>query len=156
MDEAKLALLKSEISNQTKLIEQTYEKISARSKDFVANSEKRESLAYQLHNLYCAFEDLFKTIASFFENQITDSLTYRSQLLKRMTFSIEGVRPALLDKETYQLLDSLRAFRHFFRHAYSYEIEPKKLALVLEAALKLKSLYRRQIEDFQSQLIKAQ
>jgi len=156
MDKAKLIILKSEIENQANTIEDIYKKIAAREHDFTVDLVKRESLAYQLHNLYCAFEDLFKTIASFFENQITDTLTYHSQLLKRMTFNIEGVRPALLDKETFVLLDTLRAFRHFFRHAYSYELDPKKLALVLEAALKLKSLYRQQIDYFLQQLLKEQ
>ena len=61
-----------------------------------------------------------------------------------MKIPIERVRPALLSEESYKLLDSLRAFRHFFRHAYSYELDPRKVALVVEDALKLKKLYQRE------------
>jgi hypothetical protein len=54
-----------------------------------------ESLGYQLHNLYCAFEDLFKIVSETFENHIQDKSKYHQELLKRMTISIEGVRPPL-------------------------------------------------------------
>ena len=111
-----------------------------------------ESLAYQLHNLYCAFEDLFRIVADFFENRIDDRARYHRELLWRMKVSIEGVRPALLSEESYRLLDSLRAFRHFFRHAYSYELDPRKVALVVEDALKLRELYQRDIDYFLEQL----
>ena len=69
-----------------------------------------------------------------------------------MKIPIEGVRPALLSEESYKLLDSLRAFRHFFRHAYSYELDPRKVTLVVEDALKLKKLYQRDIDRFLEQL----
>lgn len=82
-----------------------------------------ESLGYQLHNLYCAFEDLFKIVAAAFENHIEDKSRYHLELLKRMAIPIEGIRPALLSQESYTLLDNLRSFRHFFRHAYSYELD---------------------------------
>ena len=111
-----------------------------------------ESLAYQLHNLYCAFEDLLKIVADFFENHIEESAHYHRALLWRMKLPIEGVRPAFLSKESYKLLDSLRAFRHVFRHAYSYELDPKKLALVVEDAIKLRGLYQGEIDHFVEQL----
>lgn len=69
-----------------------------------------------------------------------------------MTVSIEGIRPALLSEESYKLLDSLRAFRHFFRHAYTYELDPKKIAIILDDSLKLKSLYYKDIKNFLSKL----
>ncbi len=73
-----------------------------------------KSLGYQLHNLYCAFEDLFEVVAGTFENQIGEEGRYHIELLRRLTVAIEGVRPALLSPECYRLLDNLRAFRHFF------------------------------------------
>lgn len=122
MEEARLALLQSEIKAQLKIIEEIYTKIDERKENVNDDPRKLESLAYQLHNLYCAFEDLFKIVASF--------------------------GPALIDQEAYKLLDSLRTFRHWFRHAYSYEIEPRKVKIVLEDALKLKGLFKRQASGF--------
>ena len=44
------------------------------------NEELKDSLAYWLHNLYCAYEDLFKIIAKFFENRIEDPSRFHIQL----------------------------------------------------------------------------
>ncbi|SFM80854.1 hypothetical protein [Thermodesulforhabdus norvegica] len=150
MEEERLSLLRASVEAQRKEIERIFAKIEERRRG--ESAAELESLAYQLHNLYCAFEDLFRIVADFFENRIEDRARYHSELLWRMKLSIEGVRPALLSEESYRLLDSLRAFRHFFRHAYSYELDPKKVALVVEDALKLKELYRREIERFLEQL----
>jgi hypothetical protein len=46
----------------------------------------------------------------------------------------------------------LRGFRHFFRHAYSYELDERKVSLVLEDALKLKETFKLELENFLSKL----
>lgn len=113
MQAARLALFKSEIKNQTRLIDKIYAKIEERKENISQNPAYLESLAYQLHNLYSAFEDLFTLVAEFFENSIDDLTSYHSELLKRMSLTVEGIRPAIIDEEAYKLLDNLRAFRHF-------------------------------------------
>lgn len=150
MEKERLILLKGEIEGQTKEIEKIYLRIEERR--VTKESSNLESLAYQLHNLYCAFEDLFKTVADYFENNIDERKKYHRELLRRMFISIEGIRPAFVSEESHKLLDSLRAFRHFFRHAYTYELDPKKVNLVLEDALKLKSLYLEDIKIFLQKL----
>lgn len=45
-------------------------------------------------------------------------------------------------------MDNLRSFRHFFRHAYSYELDERKVRVVLEDALKLKEIYQKDIHAF--------
>lgn len=150
MEEERLSLLRASIAAQRGEIERIFAKIEERRHG--EGEAHLESLAYQLHNLYCAFEDLFKIVADFFENRIEERARYHRELLWRMKVPIEGVRPALLSEESFRLLDSLRAFRHVFRHAYSYGIDPKKLALVVEDALRLKELYQGEIERFLGQL----
>jgi len=150
MEKERLSILKASIEAQKREIERIFTKIEERRRG--EGGGALESLAYQLHNLYCAFEDLFRIIADFFENRIEDRARYHRELLWRMKISIEGVRPALLSEESFRLLDSLRAFRHFFRHAYSYELDPKKVALVAEDALKLRELYQQEIERFLEEL----
>ncbi len=146
MDKAKLALLRAELAAQTRQIEAIYNKIEERRRS--QGQAELESLGYQLHNLYCAFEDLFEVVAGTFENQIDEEGRYHIELLRRLTVAIEGVRPALLSPECYRLLDNLRAFRHFFRHAYSFELDERKVRLVLDDALKLKDLYRGDLDRF--------
>ena len=150
MEKERLALLKAEMDAQLALIAEIYLKIDLRKKE--AGSAGAESLGYQLHNLYCAFEDLFGIVAAFFENHIEDRSRYHSELLKRMTLSVEGVRPSFLSRNSFELLDNLRAFRHLFRHAYSYDLDERKLRIVLEDAEKLRQLYQREGHDFISKL----
>uniref|UniRef100_A0A7C1FD23 HepT-like domain-containing protein n=1 Tax=Ammonifex degensii TaxID=42838 RepID=A0A7C1FD23_9THEO len=146
MDAGKVALLRAEIEKQIEVIERIFARVERRKEP--KNTPSLESLGYQLHNLYCAFEDLFKIIARAFENEVADKARYHAELLRRMALNIEGVRPALFSDETVRLLDNLRAFRHFFRHAYGYELDPRRVEVVLEDALKLKERYRGEAEQF--------
>jgi len=91
------------------------------------NNETTVYLGYSLHNIYCAFEDLFKEITRAFENQIEDPSRYHRELLKRMTIEVPLIRPCLLSKDSYRVLDELRMFRHTFRHAYTYELDSEKV-----------------------------
>ena len=83
--------------------------------------------AYLLHNLYSAYEDLFKEIALCFENNIERSAGFHKNILIRMKISIPGIRPVVLSEMSYNLLSELLGFRHVFRHAYNYSLEPEKL-----------------------------
>lgn len=86
---------------------------------------------YTLHNLYGALEHLFERIARTFENQVEDLARYHAELLRRMMLDIQGVRPAVLTRASYEVLDELRAFRHIFRHAYDYELDPERVDRVV-------------------------
>ncbi len=83
--------------------------------------------AYLLHNLYNAYEDLFQEISVCFENNIERSSGYHKNILMRMKISIPGIRPSILSDESFNLLSELLGFRHVFRHAYNYNLEPGKL-----------------------------
>ncbi|ODS30540.1 MAG: hypothetical protein SCARUB_04343 [Candidatus Scalindua rubra] len=148
MDKKQLSILTAEINYQILEIDKIISKIDERKRDFTHESRSLESLAYQFHNLYCAFEDLFKMVAKFFENVIEDERRYHIELLKRMMINIEGVRPPLISKELASSLDDFRAFRHFFRHAYSYEIDNKKIGLLIERFEIIKKRYKEDISNF--------
>ncbi|MFZ4444786.1 MAG: hypothetical protein ACOYOY_15380, partial [Planktothrix agardhii] len=99
-------------------------------------------------NLYCATEDLLKIVASCFENNISNSSQWHSLLLQRMTIEIPDIRPAFLSYNTHAILNNLRGFCHFFRHAYSATIEYEQLKINLDKALKLKENLETDIHQF--------
>jgi len=150
VEKESLAILRAEIRAQVEEIEGIYARLEDRKRK--KDKAAMESVGYQLHNLYCAFEDLFKIVAETFENHIQDKSKYHLELLKRMAISIEGVRPRLLSQESFPLLDNLRSFRHLFRHAYSYELDERKLKIVLDDAYTLRKIYGIDIEVFLSSL----
>ena len=122
-------------------------KVSAIEKQTVA-VEAVESAGYWMHNLYCAFEDLFKLVAGFWENSLSADGEFHVQLLKRMLLSIEGVRPALLSEGSYRFLNELRGFRHVFRHAYSYGLDDERVLYLLRHVLNKKDLILGDLQQF--------
>lgn len=153
MEEGKLAVLQADIEGQMALIEEVHATLEERAADLQPGNEMQlESVAYQLHNLYNAIEDLFKIVADHFENQIAETPRWHTELLRRMREEIPGVRPALISRESYTLLNGLRGFRHFFRHAYGVPIEYAQLQINLEKARRLRPLLQQDVTRFLQQL----
>jgi len=44
-----------------------------------------------------------------------------------MSLEIDSVRPAAIEKETYQCLEQYRAFRHIVRNVYTLNLRPDRL-----------------------------
>ena len=61
-----------------------------------------------------------------------------------------GIRPRVITDSTFVLLESLRSFRHVFRHAYGTSLDDRKVRIVLEDARLLHSILRREVETFLS------
>ena len=148
MDAASLKLLQGDLTAQAQEVERIYTKIRARAESFRDREETAESLAFQLHNLYCAFEDLFTVVAEAFENRVSDGPGWHVELLSRMRTELQGIRPRLVTEEEYRALNELRAFRHVFRHAYALELQPDRLGLVLEQALFMENRTEGMIRRF--------
>ncbi len=153
MDKNASIVLRVDIETQMTQLEEIYEKLEQRAQDMEADDPARlESIAYQIHNLYNAVEDLLKIVAAHFENHIADADRWHSALLKRMAQMIPALRPALLSETTFRLLDSLRSFRHFFRHAYSADIDLSQLMANLAKARQLRAQLQADVKHFLDQL----
>ncbi len=148
MGKERYAVFKAEINDQVQIIKKLFEDVEQRSKGIGKSAIKREALGYKLHALYCAFENLFKITANYFENNIDSKKAYHRELLKRMKIEIPGVRPHLLSEKSFKLLDELRGFRHYFRHAYEYELDTIKLKNLVRVVAELQESYLHDIEDF--------
>ena len=151
MDNTDFVLFEADIRENYNVIQQIYERVNSRKATFKNTSEGVDSMAYQIHNLYGAYEELFETAANFFENQI-EGARYHADLLRRMKIRIEGMRPNLLSESTYRLLDELRRFRHFFRHAYGVELDADRVDKIVQMAIQLKELFQQDMESFLSHL----
>ncbi len=153
MDTNTLIILKSDLNAQMDLINNITNKLKERSQNLRSDDLIRlESIAYQIHNLYNAMEDLLKIVATYFENNISDTSKWPSLLLQRMTQEIPEIRPAFLSAETYSILNSLRGFRHFFRHAYNTNIEYEQLEPNLTKSLKILPSLQSDISIFVAKL----
>lgn len=150
--EKRVKILVAELEAQQKEIFKLQSTIQEKSKRLMYHLNDEDlinSLAYKLHNLYSAYEDLFKLVARFFENQIADISDYHSELLNRMKLQIEGVRPRLLSDESFMLLDELRGFRH----AYSYKLDAERIIKLSEKTASLIAPFQKDFEAFKEKIM---
>ncbi|HHW43040.1 hypothetical protein GFC01_03685 [Desulfofundulus thermobenzoicus] len=145
----RILLLLSEMEDINRRQARIYDKLDRSWKHYHANADYSYLVetAFYLNQLYSGYEKIFYQVAEVFENTV-DTLHWHKSLLDRMRLSIEGLRPALLSEEAYHCLNELRAFRHFFRHAYDTDLEAEKVALVLKKAWQLKDLWAGNYHSF--------
>ena len=156
MDEEKrLAIFLSEFDFQLEQIIEIYEKLKQKVPEFekqVPSKPLIESAGYWLHNLYSAYEDLFKLVCGFWENNISTNGDYHINLLKRMIIDIDGIRPAMLSEACYRDLNELRGFRHVFRHAYAYGLDDDRVSVLLRKTVRNKDAILNDIKVFRSKI----
>lgn len=153
--EERLKVLIAELDAQWLQIAKLYSSIVEKNstlKEEMNNEDLTNSLAYIIHNLYSAYEDMFKLIVDFFENQIENFSKYHTDLLKRMIIEIDGIRPRLLSEKSYTILDELRGFRHVFRHAYSYVLEAERVIKLAQKSEILKEIFFKDFNEFKDKL----
>lgn len=143
----KFLILERNIQKDLETIDKVYDDLGSPELDEGESQETIIVVAYRLHSLYSAFENIFRNIATAFENQM-DQVGWHRQLLERMRLDLTPIRPAVIDTEAYDKLDEMLRFRHVFRTLYGDNLDPLRLQIVLRKALELKPLYRDQIERF--------
>jgi hypothetical protein len=111
----------------------------------------KATIGYYLHNFYNGCEDIFISIARTFENNISKDQWHRG-MLDRMTLTIEGIRPAVIDRELHSMLDAFRGFRHVFRHCYSFELDWNREKLVLDMFPRAYGLFVASVHTFMQNL----
>ena len=92
-------------------------------------------------------QNIFGMIARFFENDLGPQSWHRD-LLKRMKLEIPGYRPRLIDEESFILLNEFRAFRHVFRHCYSFQLEWEREKIVAAKYPVAWKSFNLQVEEF--------
>jgi len=65
--------------------------------------------------------------------------------LKSIRFSIINIAGRVIKKGA---LNELRAFRHFFRHTYDFDLEDEKFAIVASKTRQLKKTYKNDSDKF--------
>ena len=137
------------ISADRETLEKLWSRLAAAEMPSESSAEETLiAIAYRLHNLYTAAENIFLNVAKAFGNRVDDPSSWHADLLERMRLDLMPLRPALIDDDAYDKLHELRRFRHLFRAAYGIELDPERMELVLRKALALSEIFPRQIEEF--------
>ena len=108
-------------------------------------------VGYLLHSFYNGCENIFLSIARFFENEVEPGAWHRD-LLRRMKIEVPEYRPRVISHELYLLLDDFRGFRHRFRHSYSFELDWEREKVVARKMEPSFALLQEQIAAFLEKL----
>lgn len=150
-----ITIFLSEYDFQVDLINTTFQRLGKKLVEFEKESPSKEmieSAGYWMHNLYCAFEDLFKLVAAYWENNLSVNGEFHVNLLKRMIINIREIRPALLSRESFEYLNELRGFRHVFRHAYSYGLDDERVTYLLRKMIERKDIILADLNSFHKEI----
>ncbi len=145
----KIIILKSEIKNDFKKLNNIFDKFEAAYKKYLGSEEYSRLVesAFYVCQLFSGFENIFKNVAKTFENNVEQDYWHKS-LLERMRLDIQDIRPALLSEESFKCLDELRAFRHFFRHAYDTDLNKDKFIFVADKVFSVRDIVSKDINSF--------
>jgi len=144
----KFLVLERSIRDDLETVEEIYASLAPAPLSGEESQEELIVLAYRLHALYTAVENIFRNIAKAFENTLDDTTRWHTELLRRMRLDLTPVRPAVIDASTYEALDELRGFRHVFRSVYRLRLDARRLSIVLEAAWEMREPLAKKIDDF--------
>ncbi|MCI0496635.1 hypothetical protein L0Z72_16655 [candidate division KSB1 bacterium] len=144
-------VLKSEINAElekiqkvTNEIESLYKKI----KDKTPSLVELSAMATFLHNFYSGIENIMKRIATSLDNDVPSGTNWHTDLLKRMSIDIAGIRENVFSEDTVNELIDYLSFRHMFVHSYGFELKWSKMLLLVESIKKVFVKVKQDIENF--------
>lgn len=86
-----------------------------------------QGLASVVEKLYTGYENAMQRIAAAVDgNSVQHDGSWHVALLRRMVRPYQDIRPPFLSEETYDHLNSLRAFRHRERNTYGSSLDVEK------------------------------
>lgn len=147
------ATLRALISSQIEELAQTATRCSerlARRQEFAATGAEdilADSLASCLHSFYTGLESLLEAVAADLD-ELPDGAQWHKRLLQVMSMEVEGVRPAVLSRESYEALDDFRAFRHLFRNLYTHNLKPERVFELAQVLTPTWRLVHRDLVEF--------
>jgi len=129
----KLAVLRDEIDDELKHIYHLKNQI--REVNEIINNSNIVTRIYAsiLSDFYMASERIFKLIAKEVDEELPETDDWHKKLLRQMSVEIPEIRPAVIDKKLYLLLEEYLKFRHLVRNIYGFQLDYKRFShLVLD------------------------
>jgi len=148
----KIANLKAELLKTIEKMDKTFIYYKEFRKDFPQHSSDSKKydlvlLADIITDYYTCLETGFVRISKFFENNL-DQDRWHKHLLEKMILEIPGIRNAVLQEETYYLLDDFLRFRHFKRYYYGYNHDKDRMEYLEKKFLQSIPMVKKDIQDF--------
>ena len=89
-----------------------------------------------LHSFYNGVENIFETIAKNLDKEVPTGNKSHQELLHQMA-SENNYRQEVISEELYMQLREYATFRHFYRHAYSFQLNWNKMEPLIDNLFKV-------------------
>jgi hypothetical protein len=129
MDRVGVTVLRREVAADCAVATEAFAQAEARVRDGAARD--LEAAAFQLVRCYNALEQAALRVAKAFENQIEDDAGWHTEVMRRLTLDLPGIRPAVFQPMDLSRLRELRAFRHLIVHAYELLLDRERMSRLL-------------------------
>jgi hypothetical protein len=100
-----------------------------------------------LHSFYNGIEKIFQFIAKEIDNDLPDGTRWHTDLILKMCRD-NGQRKRVISEELLIIMLEYMAFRHFFRHSYSFQLKWEKIEHISVNITENWSLFKKEIEAF--------
>lgn len=100
-----------------------------------------------LHSFYNGLENIFEIIAKNIDGIIPNGNKSHQELLHQMA-SENSKRNEILNEELYLKLREYATFRHFYRHAYSFQLNWEKMNPLIDNLQKVWNEVKLNLENF--------
>lgn len=105
------------------------------------------AIASVMHSFYNGLENIFRSIAREIDADIPTGDRWHRDILTKMTESTD-FRPPVLSHETFLRLTEYLAFRHFYRHSYSFILEWDELEKLVIPLPKIWEQVKHELNTF--------
>jgi predicted nucleotidyltransferase len=157
MPDDEVLALKSLVEDELNALERVEEemvKLLNESSDPPTRTELR-AIASILHEFYNGVESIFKRIVVYLGGRMPRGEYWHADLLNRMAEEQKALRPAVLTGPLRARLKEYLEFRHFFRHAYGYTLEWRKMRPLAEGMPKVLEMLQGQLNSFFEAMIES-
>jgi len=131
----------------------TYCSLLQQPADAVPGPVELAAIGSVLHSFYNGLENVLLAIAKGLGEPLPESAQWHRDLLRQMTRQTDD-RPSVLSDETARALAEYLAFRHFYRHSYSFHLDWSKLQGLVGSLHATWATVRAQLSAFLDQVCK--
>ena len=138
MDEKLSKRIKAELEN----IDEVFNEIPSHTKLPYLSTLELAGVAALLHNFYNGIENILKQILSSKDIIIPKGKSWHKELLEI------SVTNKIISEENKNSLGQYLAFRHFFSHAYAFDLYADKMEPLVENSQEVYSNFKKEISKY--------
>lgn len=121
-------------------------------RDPVNYDSHKRAIGSCLASIYTGIEKILERVIKTIDGFMPETRQYHQAMLDRAATSIPGRRPAIINEQTYELLQEMKGFRHLYTHIYHYNLLPQRLKELAEKGPLVCDAFFKDIDAFKTGL----